>query len=102
MAAQSRFAQVEAGNITSIFGDGLLGWPEKAPFDKIVVTASATSVPMAYAEQLSTSGVLVMPIGPADGIQALTRFERVDRNLVATPICDVRMVPLIPGKAARL
>ncbi|MCX5493602.1 protein-L-isoaspartate(D-aspartate) O-methyltransferase [Kaistia dalseonensis] len=102
MAAQSRFETIGADNITSIFADGTYGWAEKGPFDKIVVTASAEAVPKALIEQLSTNGILVMPIGPADGLQTMTRFERVDRNLVATPICPVRVVPLIPGKAARL
>jgi protein-L-isoaspartate(D-aspartate) O-methyltransferase len=101
-AAQSRFKTMRADNITSIFADGLQGWPEKAPFDRIVVTASAESVPHSFFEQLATHGVLIMPIGPADGVQMLTRFERVDRQLLPSPICPVRTAPLIIGKAARL
>jgi protein-L-isoaspartate(D-aspartate) O-methyltransferase len=102
MAAQSRFEMLRIANITSVFGDGLIGWPEKGPFDRIVCSASAQTVPQAFVESLSTSGILVMPIGPDDGIQTMTRFIRVDRQLVATPICPVRMVPLIRGRAARL
>ncbi|MET4633199.1 protein-L-isoaspartate(D-aspartate) O-methyltransferase [Kaistia defluvii] len=101
-AAQARFEMLRIANITSVFGDGLDGWPEKGPFDRIISSASAASVPPAFVEALSTSGTLVMPIGPDDGIQTITRFIRVDRQLVATPICPVRMVPLIRGKAARL
>jgi protein-L-isoaspartate(D-aspartate) O-methyltransferase len=101
-AAQSRLASLRIENVTSIFADGTAGWPDKSPFDRIVATASAPSVPPAFVEQLSTTGVLIMPIGPADGIQRLTRFERIDRQLVATPICDVRLLPFIAGKAQRL
>lgn len=102
LAAQSRIQALKIENVTPVFADGTAGWPDKAPFDRIVCTASAESVPIALAEQLSTHGVLIMPIGPADGVQVLTRFERIDRHLVPTPICSVRLLPLIPGKAARL
>jgi protein-L-isoaspartate(D-aspartate) O-methyltransferase len=101
-AAQSRFEMLRIGNISSAFGDGLIGWPEKGPFDRIVCSASAQAVPQAFVESLSTNGTLVMPIGPDDGIQTMTRFMRVDRQLVATPLCPVRMVPLIRGRAATL
>ncbi|WP_084639770.1 protein-L-isoaspartate(D-aspartate) O-methyltransferase [Kaistia adipata] len=101
-AAQNRFEMLRIGNISSSFGDGLIGWPDKGPFDRIICSASAPAVPQAFIESLTTSGTLVMPIGPDDGIQTMTRFMRVDRQLVATPICPVRMVPLIRGRAAAL
>jgi protein-L-isoaspartate(D-aspartate) O-methyltransferase len=100
--AQSRFATLEARNITTLFGNGMAGWSDKAPFDRIVVTAAADRVPPALAEQLIPGGVLIMPIGPADGIQTLTRFERVGTRLVPAPICPMRTVPLIAGRALRL
>ena len=45
---------------------------------------------------------MIMPIGPADGVQTLTRFQRVERSFQRSAICDVRFVPLIQGKAIRL
>jgi protein-L-isoaspartate(D-aspartate) O-methyltransferase len=99
LAAQQRFEALQIPNITSSFGDGLLGWPEKSPFDRIVTTASAPSVPQSFADQLRQGGILVMPIGPADGVQMLTRFQKTDGALEATPILPVRMVPFIPGRA---
>lgn len=101
-AAQQRFATLGIENVATLFADGRNGWPDRSPFDSIVATASAESVPTALIEQLTTSGVLIMPIGPADGVQMLTRFERTDRRMVETPICPVRLLPLIAGKAQRL
>jgi protein-L-isoaspartate(D-aspartate) O-methyltransferase len=101
-AAQARFEMLRISNISAAFGDGLIGWPDKGPFERIICSASAPAVPQAFIESLTTSGTLVMPIGPDDGIQTMTRFMRVDRQLVATPIAPVRMVPLIRGRAAAL
>jgi protein-L-isoaspartate(D-aspartate) O-methyltransferase len=102
LAAQDRFEQLAIGNITSTFGDGMLGWPEKAPFDRIVTSASANEVPEAFVAQLRLGGVLVMPIGPDDSVQILTRFEKTEVGLEPSPICPVRMPPLIAGQAACL
>ena len=101
-AAEARFAAIRSDSITSVFGDGIHGWSEKAPFDRIVTMASAPQPPRYLIEQLAQNGVMIMPIGPADGVQMLTRFQRIDRSFQSEPICPVRFVPLIPGKAVRL
>ena len=101
-AARTRFAAINSDSITSVFADGFHGWSEKAPFDRIVTTASAVEPPRYLIEQLAPNGVMVMPIGPADGIQVLTRFQRIDRSFHPEPICRVRFVPIIQGKAVRL
>ncbi|MBZ9935458.1 protein-L-isoaspartate(D-aspartate) O-methyltransferase [Mesorhizobium sp. BR1-1-16] len=101
-AAEARFAAIRSDSITSVFGDGIHGWSEKAPFDRIVTTASAPQPPKYLIDQLAPHGVMIMPVGPADGLQMLTRFQRVDRSIESTPICPVRFVPVIPGKAVRL
>jgi protein-L-isoaspartate(D-aspartate) O-methyltransferase len=100
--AQSRFRTLKLANITARAGDGALGWPEQAPFDRIVVTAAAEDVPQALTEQVRIGGVLVMPVGPANGVQKLMRLERSERGFIETAIADVRFVPLIPGMAERL
>ncbi|WP_246429880.1 protein-L-isoaspartate(D-aspartate) O-methyltransferase [Prosthecomicrobium pneumaticum] len=103
LAAQSRLAGLGIENVTAVFGDGFGGWPDKAPFDRIVSSGSAEGVPAVLAEQLRPGGVLVMPVGPAEGPQMLMRVERTaEGSLDATPIAPVRAIPLIPGKAARL
>jgi protein-L-isoaspartate(D-aspartate) O-methyltransferase len=101
-AAESRFKTLRLANITTRVGDGTLGWPEQAPFDRIVVTAAADDVPVALTEQLRIGGVLVMPVGPIDSVQKLMRLERTERGFTETPLADVRFVPLIPGTAERL
>jgi protein-L-isoaspartate(D-aspartate) O-methyltransferase len=83
-------------------GDGSGGWPEQAPFDRIVVTAAAEEVPYSLKRQIRVGGVLVLPVGPADGAQKLLRIERTDSGYAEREIADVRFVPLIPGKAERL
>ena len=100
--AEARFKHLRLHNITCRAGDGSRGWPEQAPFDRIIVTAAGEAVPEALKEQVKVGGVIVMPVGPADGVQKLTRFERMADGFNEKVLADVRFVPLIPGKAARL
>ena len=101
-AAESRFRTLRLTNITTLIGDGIKGWPEQAPFDRIIVTASDETVPEALLRQVRLGGVLIMPVGPADGVQKLMRFERGEEGFDERVLADVRFVPLIPGKAQRL
>ena len=101
-AAESRFRTLRLTNITTLVGDGIKGWPEQAPFDRIIVTAAGETVPEALLKQIRVGGVLVIPVGPADGVQKLMRIERTETGTTETALADVRFVPLIPGKAARL
>jgi protein-L-isoaspartate(D-aspartate) O-methyltransferase len=101
-AAESRFRTLRLTNITTLTGDGLKGWPEQAPFDRIIVTASDEAVPEALTRQVRLGGVLVMPVGPVEGVQKLMRYERGEEGLAGQSLADVRFVPLIPGKAQRL
>jgi protein-L-isoaspartate(D-aspartate) O-methyltransferase len=101
-AAEDRFKALRIANITTMVGDGMLGWPQQAPFDRIIVSASGEQVPDALLKQVKVGGVVVMPIGAADGIQRLTRMVRGQSGFDETSLADVRFVPLIPGKAAHL
>ncbi len=101
-AAESRFRTLRLVNITTLVGDGIKGWPEQAPFDRIIITASEEAVPEALLKQVRLGGVLVMPVGPADGVQQLMRYERGEEGFISRSLADVRFVPLIPGKAQRL
>jgi protein-L-isoaspartate(D-aspartate) O-methyltransferase len=101
-AAESRFRTLRLANITTLVGDGIKGWPEQAPFDRILVTASDEAVPEALFRQLRLGGVLIMPVGPSDDGQKLMRFERGEDGFASQVLADVRFVPLIPGKAQRL
>jgi protein-L-isoaspartate(D-aspartate) O-methyltransferase len=67
-----------------------------------MVTAAAEDVPQALTDQLRPGGVLVMPVGPVDGVQKLMRLQRGAHGFSEQPVADVRFVPLIPGTAERL
>lgn len=81
-------------------GDGYQGWPDKAPFDIILVTAAAPKIPEPLLEQLAERGRLVMPVGSTGGVQVLTLVTKKDGKLRRELITGVRFVPLT-GKAQR-
>jgi len=101
-AAESRFRTLRITNITTLVGDGTKGWPEQSPFDRIIVTAAAETVPEPLLSQVRVGGIIVAPVGPQDGVQKLLRIERTDTGYETRDLADVRFVPLIPGKAERL
>lgn len=101
-AAESRFKTLRLDNITTLVGDGTKGWPDAAPFDRIIVTAAAEELPPALLDQLGPGGILVAPVGPQDGVQKLRKYVRDGADITTRDLADVRFVPLIPGTAARL
>ena len=98
--AERQFASLRITNITTRLGDGALGWPEQAPFDRIIVTAAATDMPASLADQLAVGGIMVVPVGGAEGDQTLVRIRRDDGGLTSEAVGSVRFVPLVPGVAA--
>lgn len=89
---------VKAGydNVHVLHGDGTLGWPEKAPFDAIVVAAGGPEVPKPLLEQLAVGGRLVIPAGPTTREQTLLRIRRTSKKEYAQEdLGAVRFVPLI-------
>lgn len=97
--AEARFAEMGLHNVTSKRGDGSLGWPEQAPFRRIIVTAAATTIPHALTDQLAEDGIMVLPLGPARGRQVLVRLRRRGADLLREDIEEVRFVPLVSGPA---
>lgn len=88
-------------NIHVKVGDGYLGWPERAPFDAIIVTCAPESVPPPLVEQLKPGGRLCIPVGPAGGAQELYLLvKRVDGTLERKAVLPVRFVPMT-GQAKR-
>ncbi|MBX9602297.1 MAG: protein-L-isoaspartate(D-aspartate) O-methyltransferase [Bryobacteraceae bacterium] len=86
-------------NVTVRYGDGYAGWPDRAPFDRIILTAAPPEIPSALLEQLKPGGKLVAPVGRAD--QELVVVEK-DRHgkLSRRPVIPVRFVPMIKKPAA--
>jgi protein-L-isoaspartate(D-aspartate) O-methyltransferase len=97
--ARKRLEELGYGNIEIRIGDGYKGWPEKAPFDGIVVTAAAPRVPRALADQLKTGGRMVIPVGGGGDVQYLLLVtKRADGGYDEKKVLPVRFVPLVPGK----
>lgn len=95
--AEARFAQLRIHNITVRFGDGTKGWPEQAPFDRIIVTAAAKTLPDPLLEELAPGGVLVAPVGEERRDQELLRVRRVETGFISESLGAVRFVPLVAG-----
>lgn len=96
--AEARFARLRFGNIVSRFGDGTKGWPEAAPFDRIIVTAAAETLPDVLIRQLAPGGVLVAPLGKERRDQMLVRIRRAEDGSTSTEeLGPVRFVPLVAG-----
>ena len=94
--AEVCFEALKLHNITTRLGDGSKGWPELAPFARIIVTAAAPAMPQSLAEQLDDGGIMVVPVGKS-GEQALYRITRQGQELKEERLLDVRFVPLVEG-----
>jgi len=97
-AARKNLEDLQYNNVEILVGDGYKGWPEKAPFDGIVVTAAAPRVPQALVDQLKPGGRLVIPIGGNGEMQWLKLVTRRAGGYDEKRILPVRFVPLVPGK----
>ncbi|MFI5354442.1 MAG: protein-L-isoaspartate(D-aspartate) O-methyltransferase [Desulfobaccales bacterium] len=94
-AARARLRELGYARVQVRTGDGYQGWPEAAPFDAILVTAAAPSVPPALTAQLKEGGRLVIPLGEARGEQTLVRLRKVQGELKEEESVPVRFVPLV-------
>jgi protein-L-isoaspartate(D-aspartate) O-methyltransferase len=101
-AARIRLKALGYDNVEVIAGDGMAGAPERAPFDRIMVTAAAEEIPAALADQLAVGGIMVLPLGQQYGAQTLVRLTRTDKGMERTDLIGVRFVPLLPGQAQEL
>ncbi|MFH1355193.1 MAG: protein-L-isoaspartate(D-aspartate) O-methyltransferase [Candidatus Omnitrophota bacterium] len=96
--AKTILQEIGYKNIILKVGDGTLGWKEKSPFDRIIITAASPRVPLPLAEQLKPNAKLILPLGEKFN-QVLTIFENIDNKLDSRQICACVFVPLI-GKHA--
>ena len=101
-AARTRLMALGFDNVEVVAGDGLLGAPDKAPFNRIIVTAAAEQVPQALVDQLEEGGIMVLPLGPHDGAQVVVKLTKTKQGLAREDLIGVRFVPLLPGKAREL
>ncbi len=92
--AEERLTRLGYKNVRVRYGDGYLGWPERAPFDVIMVTAAAARIPDALVDQLKEGGRFIMPLGRAAFDQRLTLVTKVKGKLVVEDLGGVAFVPM--------
>jgi protein-L-isoaspartate(D-aspartate) O-methyltransferase len=100
--ARKRLAALGYDNVDVLAGDGLAGVPERGPYDRIIVTAAAETVPDALVADLADGGVMVLPLGPHSGPQRLVKLTKGEQGINQEDLIGVRFVPLLPGKAREL
>ena len=97
--SEKLFQELGFRNIVTIIGDGSLGLPQQAPFDRIILTAAAEDPPSPLLGQLAVGGIMVLPVGQSDMVQKLIKIVKNEDGLEYTEMEDVRFVPLIEGVA---
>jgi protein-L-isoaspartate(D-aspartate) O-methyltransferase len=90
--ARGTLAQLDVRNVEVRAGNGYLGWPEQAPFDRIMVTAAPDEVPPALVEQLKVGGIMAIPVGTFT--QQLRILRRTQKGLELLDTLPVRFVPM--------
>jgi protein-L-isoaspartate(D-aspartate) O-methyltransferase len=101
-AARVRLAKLGYGNVDTVVGDGLAGWPERAPYDRIIVTAAAERMPETLVDQLAEGGVMLLPLGSHGGTQHIVKLTKSSTGVAREDLIPVRFVPLIAGQAREL
>lgn len=99
--AERRFGELRLRNIVCRFGDGTKGWPEQAPYDRVIITAAAAQIPATLIEGLAPEGILVAPVGEDHRDQQLLRIRRHDNVFSTENLGLVRFVPLVAGLPRR-
>jgi len=100
--AEERFKKIHLTNIVTRHGDGLKGWPEAAPFDRILLSAAVPEVPQSLIDQLKPGGILIAPVGgdaqSARGVsQSLTKIVKGEHGIERENLLPVMFVPMIEG-----
>ena len=93
-AAGDLLGELGYRNVTLVVGDGTLGWPGRAPYDRIMVTAAAQRCPRSLFEQLAEAGVIVIPVGGREH-QILQTIRKVDGKPTVSELTACRFVPLV-------
>ncbi|AUI86952.1 protein-L-isoaspartate O-methyltransferase [Vibrio azureus] len=96
--AKRRLKQLDLYNVSTKHADGWLGWKAKGPFDAIIVTAAAETIPQALLTQLKVGGKMVIPVGEQQ--QQLIKIVRTEEGYLSSIVETVRFVPLVAGNLA--
>jgi protein-L-isoaspartate(D-aspartate) O-methyltransferase len=101
-AARVRLETLGRRNVIVVVADGLAGVPDHAPYDRILVTAAAETVPNTLVEELAEGGVMLLPLGPHTDAQRIVKLSKTKEALNRQDLIWVRFVPLLPGRAREL
>jgi protein-L-isoaspartate(D-aspartate) O-methyltransferase len=93
--SQELLDEIGYRNISYRCADGSLGWPEYAPYDRVLVAAAAASVPRPLTSQLADNGILVIPVGDSRHYQTLSIVRRVGKRFETRESIGCRFVPLV-------
>jgi protein-L-isoaspartate(D-aspartate) O-methyltransferase len=96
--AKNLLQSLEINNVFFKHADGGLGWSDQAPFDRIIVTASAPEIPTKLLSQLVDNGIMVIPVGEDNDNQVLKKIIKKGDSFIVKNIMNVRFVPLLEGK----
>ncbi len=94
--AERRLKSLQISNVTYRHNDGQKGWPEAAPFDRIIITCQVSEIPDILLNQLKDNGILIAPLGQS-GHEQLVRVKRTDEGFEHAPLIPVRFVPMLEG-----
>lgn len=95
--AQELFERLGYTNITCVAADGSRGYPQQAPFDRILVTAAAEDPPGPLLAEMRVGGIMVLPVGQSDTVQHLIKVTRTETGYDYDELLPVRFVPLVEG-----
>lgn len=94
--ADRRMTQLKITNYTSRHGDGAMGWPEAAPFDRIILTCAAPKSPKTLLEQLKAGGILIAPIDEDENTQIMCKYRKDSKGKISCDeLFNVKFVPLV-------
>lgn len=101
--ARGRLKSLGYDNVDVVTGDGFVGVPGGAPYDRIIITAAAERLPETLLDQLvDEGGVMILPLGAQDGSQHLIKLTKLQTGTRRENLIPVRFVPMLPGQAQEL
>jgi len=100
--ARERLTLLGIKNVDVVAGDGLEGVLGRAPFDRIIVTAAAETIPQALIDQLADNGIMILPLGEHGGLQHIIKLTKTQTGIARENLIAVRFVPLLAGQAQEL
>jgi protein-L-isoaspartate(D-aspartate) O-methyltransferase len=100
--ARERIKALGYDNVEVVAGDGFAEVPERAPLDRIIITAAAEAIPDALMTQLADDGIMILPLGSHDGSQHIIKLTKSQTGTRQENLIPVRFVPMLPGQAQEL